>query len=306
MAGPPLKRSNLTEAGTTIIEFLVATAAASVVLLGAAGLFVALSQLYQTEEQVARMLQKAQAALNLISRDVRAAGLGGLLPYEIVATSPPCLVGPFPLFQATNTPPVLTIRQLLDDPAAATQLAPPPPAGQSQTSAVLRVDSTAGFARGDRALITDRTRWSLFTVTQVIGGANPGLQHNPSEDCNSPGGFGYAYPAIASKVIRLQPTTTITYAIDTTDPRHPTLTRNAGGGLVRLIPDLETFAVRYTLQDGTVVSNPATVTTAAQAAQIRVITLQLTVRAERPDPRVPGDGYRRQTLTTQIKVRNLP
>ncbi len=306
MGEPTLRGSHLTEAGTTIVELLIASAAAVVLLLGAAGLFVALSRAYQTEEQVARMLQKAQAALTRISRDVQAAGLGGLLPYEIVATTPPCLAGPLPLFQATNTPPVLTIRRLLDDPAASTQLSPPPPAGQSQTSAVWRVDSTAGFTVGDRALLTDRTQWSLFTVTRVLGGGNPGLQHNPSEDCNSPGGVGYLYPAITSKVLRLQPLQTITYAIDTTDPRHPTLTRNAGGGLVRLIPDIETFAVRYTLQDGTVISDPATVTTAARAAEIRVLTLELTARAERPDPRLPGDGYRRQTLTTRIKVRNLP
>jgi len=219
-------------------------------------------------------------------------------------SSTPCALEA--LVSATNAPPGrIEIRLVLDDPAVRAEVPPPPPAGQSQSTAVLRVVSTAGFQDQDIAFITDGTQCSRFTVTQVIGGANPGLQHNPAADLNSPGGFGYLYPARSSMVYRVATNRRIIYTIDASTPAESWLTRDTGAGPVRLVPDIESLSFSYEMNNPPPVADPSTITTAAQAANIRIVIVSVTSRAERASRLVGGDGLRRQTLGSRIQLRNL-
>lgn len=256
--------------------------------------FMSTSRTYSDQAVVARMLQNASAAMNRIAQDIRRAGTFWSVPCALQA-----------LVTATNNPPRIQIRLMLDDPAVRTEVALPPPAGQSQSTAVLRVVSTAGFQNQDTAFITDGVQCTQFTVTQIIGGANPGLQHNPTGDLNSPGGFGYLYPATTSLVYRVSTDQTITYAIDTTNRAVPWLTRDTGSGPRRLVLDIESLSFSYVMNDGTIVSDPSTITTAAQAANIRLVTVSVTSKADQRSPLVGGDGYRRHTLASRVKLRNL-
>lgn len=281
--------------GLSLVELLVVMAMTGLIATGLYAYFLATSQTYTDQAVVARMLQTAGMAMTRISQDIRQAGTFWSLP---------CAVEP--LVIAANGPPArIEIHLMLDDPAVRTEVAPPPPASQSQSTSVLRVVSTAGFSVGDTAFITDGVQCSRFTVTQIIGGANPGLQHRPTDDLNSPGGFNYLYPATTSVVYRLATSQRIVYTIDTSSPVTSWLTRDTGSGPRRLLPDIESLRFSYMMNDGSIVSDPSTITTAAQAANIRLVTLSVTAKADRRNPAVGGDGYRRQTLASRVQLRNL-
>lgn len=282
-------------AGAGVLEVLIALAITGIVSAGLYAFFMATSQAYSDQAVVARMLQNATTAMTRITQDIRMAG---------TFWSTPCALEP--LVSATNAPPGrIEIWLVLDEPAVRTEVAPPPPAGQSQSSAVLRVVSTTGFQEQDTAFITDGIQCTRFAVTQVIGGANPGLQHDPAVDLNSPGGFGYLYPAARSLVYRVATNRRIVYSIDTSNPAAPWLTRDAGNGPVRLVPDIESLRFSYVMNDGAIVSDPSTITTAAQAANIRLVNLSATSKADRRSRLVGGDGFRRQTLSSRVQLRNL-
>lgn len=281
--------------GASLTELLVTMAITGLVSSGLYAFFLTTSQTYTDQAVVARVLQNAATAMTRITQDIRMAG---------TFWSTPCALEP--LVSATNVPPGrIEIRLILDDPAMRTEVPPPPPAGQSQSSSVLRVVSTAGFREQDTAFITDGIQCSRFTVTRVIPGANPGLQHNPTGDLNSPGGFAYLYPAATSQVYRLAASRRIVYAIDASDPAAPWLTRDTGNGPVRLVPDIEGLRFSYVMNDGSVISDPSTVTTASQAANIRLVSVSVTSKADRRSPSIGGDGYRRQTLASRVQLRNL-
>jgi prepilin-type N-terminal cleavage/methylation domain-containing protein len=283
------------QAGVTLTELLVTMAVTGLVAAGLYGFFMTTSQTYTDQAVIARMLQNATTAMSRISQDIRMAG---------TFWSTPCALEP--LVSATNGPPGrIEIRQMLDDPAVRIEVAPLPPAGQSQTSAVLQVVSTTGFQARDTAFITDGVQCTRFTVTQVVGGGPPGLQHNPAADLNSPGGPGYLYPAETSLVYRVATNRRVIYSIDTSDPATPWLTRDTGTGPRRLVPDIESLRFSYVMNTGPIISDPATVTTAAQAAMIRVVHVSVTSRADRPNRLVGGDGLRRQTLGSDVQLRNL-
>jgi hypothetical protein len=280
--------------GTGIIEIIIAMGLTGVVAGGLFSFFLATSRTFTDQAITARMQQSAAMAMTRIAQDLRRAG---------TFWSTPCAVEA--LVSAANGPPGrIEIRLMLNDTTVMTEVPPPPPAGQSQTTAVLRVVSTAGFADGDTAFITDGVQCSQFTVTQIIGGANPALQHHPNDDLNSPGGFGYLYPA-GTPVTKLGTSQRIAYGIDRSNPAIPWLTRDTGSGPRRLIPDIESIRFSYVMADGSTVSDPTTITTAAQAANIRMVTVNITARADRRTPGIGGDGFRRHTLASGVRFRNL-
>ncbi len=269
----------------------------AVMSTGMYSFFLATSKTYSDQAVKARMLQTATNAMNLITRDLRRAGtfLANACP-----TLPPTLVS------ATNGPPGrITVRVLLDDPAVRTEIAAVPKSGQLQSNPTLGVRSSAGFLVGDTAFITDGVQCTRFIVTGVAGGASPGLQHIPANDLNSAGGAGYTYPVATSLVYRVGVNQEITYTIDTSDPRTSWLTRDSGAGPIRLVPDVESLAFSYMMSDGSTVKDPSTITTAALAANIRTVNVSLRVKADTPDRLLGGDGFRRHTLASVVKFRNL-
>jgi len=288
-------RVSIRGSGSSLIELVIVLTITVLAGSGMYSFFITTSRTFQDEAAVARMLTTATNAMNRIVQDIRGTG---------TVSSAACAV--VPLVSATNASPgSITVRTMLDDPAVRIELAPPPPAGQSQGATALWVVSTAGFQVGDAALITDGVQCSLFGVTQVTGGANPELHHNPTSDLNSPGGLGYVYPAATSTVYRVGVNRRISYTIDTSTPTRPWLTRDMGNGPIRLIPDVESLTFSYVMNDGSTVSDPATITTAAQTANIRIVSVRLTVRSDTRDLSVGGDGFQRQTLASSVKLRNL-
>jgi hypothetical protein len=283
------------QAGSSLVELLISMALTAIVSTGLYTFFTTTSVTYSDQAVTARMLQSATTAMARIAQDIRRAG---------TFSSEPCALEP--LVSATNAARGrIEIRQILDDPAVRTEVAPGPAPGQLQSSVVLQVVSTTGFQPQDTAFITDRIRCTRFTVTGIIVGTNPALQHDPTRDLNSPGGLGYLYPAATSVVYRVATDRRIAYAIDASNPQAPWLTRDTGTGPMRLLPDIESLEFSFVMNDGAIVSDPSTITTAAQAANIRLVSVRVTSRADHRSTRIGGDGYRRQTLASHVDLRNL-
>jgi prepilin-type N-terminal cleavage/methylation domain-containing protein len=295
--------------GSSLVELLVVIAIVGLLTTGMYSFFLTTSQTYSDQAVNARMLQTATTAMSRITQDIRQAGMFwapicvGILPATTILPTTTMMM------QASNgTPGSITIRVILDDPSVRTEIATAPVTGQLQTNTTIGVLSSTGFLVGDTAFITDGVQCTRFTVTGVVGGANPGLQHVPANDVNSGGGAGYTYPVATSMVYRLIVNKQIRYSIDTTDPKTSWLAKDTGGGARRLMPDVESQSFSYGVWNGVTVQmgvDPATITTPAQAANIRTVNVSLKVKADTKDPHIGGDGFRRQTLTSTVQLRNL-
>jgi prepilin-type N-terminal cleavage/methylation domain-containing protein len=291
------------QTGATLLELLIALAIAGIIALGLYAFFGATFQTYTDQTATARMIQNATTAMTMITKDIRMAGISSSTACAQVAL--------VPLVRADNASGgTITIWIATDDPTTRTEVAPP---GQSQSSPTLRVLSTAGFAVGNLALITDGVQCTGFLVTGVVGGTPPGLVHIPALDSNSPGGDSYLYPAPSSLVHRLGTTRRITYRVEAPGPTARWLTRETqvcvplctGAGPVRVVPDIESLRFSYRDNAGATINDPSPIDTAPEAATIRLVNVTVTSRAERPSRLVGGDGFRRHILTSSIQLRNL-
>ncbi|MFB3819225.1 MAG: PilW family protein [Candidatus Methylomirabilales bacterium] len=278
--------------GAGLLEILIVLGMLGFITGGLFTFFLATSATYRNEAVRARMLQNAARAMTAVARDLRGAGTFATMP-----------AGCIQVVEGANAGSGwIRVRTLLNDPAGQTSVAPAPPV-TAQNSAVLRVLSTPGFAAGDFGLIADGAQCSLFRVTTVIGGANPALQHNPSEDVNSPGGFGHEYAA-GSPVYRLSAQRTVRYAVDASGAV-PWLTREVdSGGPIRLVPDIQALQTTFVLDTGASV-DPASITTAAQAAAVRVVILRLTAQGDVPTGASAPGGRLTHTLVSRVQLRNL-
>ena len=291
-------------AGASLVELLVVLAITGVVTTGIYSFFLTTTQTYTNQTINARMLLTASNAMSLVTRDLRQAG-------TIWAT--PCALTPLvagapvpPLVNADNTAPGrITIRVLLDDPSARTEIAASPASGQAQGNSTFAVVSTTGFQKDDIAFITDGVQCTRFKVAETPIPSPPGL---PASNHSSTGA-GYTYPVGTSLVSRRVVDQTITYTITTfpDDPNTPWLTRDTGSGSRRMVPNVESLSFSFMMNDtttcGSLICDPATAVTAAQAANIRAVTVNLGVKADTRDSLLRD--FRRRTLAAMIKLRNL-
>jgi len=245
--------------GSSLVELLVVIAIMGLVTTGMYSFFLTTSQTYSDQAVNARMLWTATTVMSRITQDIRQAGM--FWAPACIPTLPATTILPTTtmLMQATNGPPgSITIRVILDDPTVRTEIATTPITGQLNTNNPIGVLSTGGpppnpsFQVNDVAFITDGVQCTRFTVTGVVGGANPGLQHVPANDVNTFGGT-YTYPVATSMVYRLIVNQQIKYSIDTTDPKTSWLTKNTGSGSRRLMPDVESQSFSYGVWNGTTV-----------------------------------------------------
>jgi hypothetical protein len=291
----PLPTSRTGAAGSSLIELLVCVGIMGIITAGMYAFFTVTNQAYGEQAVVSRLLWTTNDALRRIAQDIRQAGT----PF---AFGPAC-ASLFPaVVSASNAGGgSITIRVVLDEPARRTELG----SDQLQTNPTFQVLSTTGYNVNDVAFLTDGVQCTRFVVTGVTTGANPGLQHIPANDTNTAGGAGATYPAATSMVYRLNLDQQIAYGIDTSQALTPWLTRNTGAGPRALVPDVEGLNFSYIMADGSSISDPATITTVAGAANIRRVNISVTTRADTRSQKLGGDGFRRETITSSVKLRNL-
>lgn len=93
----------------------------------------------------------------------------------------------------------------------------------------------------------------------------------------------------------------ITYLLyDDGDDGDLDLGRTTNGVTQLIAENIQNFALQYQLSDGTTTDAPA------DPSQIRAVEVSLTARTKNPDAKFTANGgYRSQTLTASIQVRNL-
>ncbi len=267
--------------GITLIELLVAVSILTLVIFGAYNLFISQHKAHIIHQQVVDMQQNARIALEMLVRDLRLAGIG-CEPSQTIVTSD----------GGGTNPDAITIR------GGESFIMTTVPSPVNQSSSTFDVNSVAGFNVGDVCVIYGGGEWTKFTVTHVLDGSVK-LQHNPAADYNSPGGFGFTYPT-GSVVRKYQE---VTYQIDITDSAHPELTKTESGSAQTVAANIEDLQFVYTLADGSTSSSPAS------PGNIRLVKITLRARTDREDAKwtdaTYGDGYRRRTLSSYVRVRNL-
>jgi hypothetical protein len=89
------------------------------------------------------------------------------------------------------------------------------------------------------------------------------------------------------------------YYIDNTDSTHPNfMVQREGNQSYVYAEDIEDLQFRYGLANGVYVDVPPA------ASVVREVLIELTARTARKDLQLQGE-YRRRTLTSDVKVRNL-
>lgn len=258
------------EKGFTLIELLIVLALSSIVLASVFRSFLTMQKVYDTQDQVAEMNQNARVAMERIAKDIRNivnVNAGTLVPSEIQ---------------------ILSNQDIDSNPSSGIDLLrivvytsdSPKRVNGSTTSSntVIPVDSTSGFKQysyDDYAVITDRTSTEVFRITQK---SSSPYQFTTSQALLKT----YAANSEVYQVNYLD------YGIKLSDSscNCPVLKRknNESGYAWTLAENIEDL--NFTLT--------------GNAVQITLVA-----RTRKQDASYGGDGYRRRTLTSYAKIRNM-
>ena len=264
------------EKGTTITEMLIVLVVMGILTTAMAKFFVAHNRLSHVEEQVGFMQKNVRSAMEVIIRDVMNAGSGiplhegidPLIPGDGASGSPDSLIIMANFDYQYTT--------LFED------------EGPDQTFHVL---SASGFYVGGLLYIEDFDGGEFHTVTGITLGTPKGDQITISSPLSR---TFYETDTIVSPIAR------VSYRLSWTDPDHPKLTRGVkGSGAKTLADNIEDLQFTYILKDGTETSQPTDMT------QVRMVKIVMTARSDKVDCEFGDDGYRRRTLESLVKPRNL-
>ncbi|HEU5359790.1 MAG TPA: PilW family protein [Candidatus Deferrimicrobiaceae bacterium] len=307
--------------GFSLIEVMIALLIVAFSMTAIFASFNFQQKSYLAQNAVAEMQQNVRGAVQFFEMDARNAGFG--IPSHVLYKLPALLVGGTGSIVmvsglgvldggASGTDNVYTIYLS----ATATELA----ASMPQPSSELKVVDAGGWQAGDIAIIFDDTTADVFQVTAVQ--ASNHLQHNPQGLFS--GSFSKAYGE-GSTVAKIS---YAGYYIDTSDPAHPTLTRNILDNTGNFVPqivadDIEDFQVRLVLENGSEYDPDYFLTAPGDAQrgnvrEMRVYIMGRTRTAEKdwnegPIPKwnrtsvaslAPYNKHRRRSMEMVIDLRN--
>jgi type II secretory pathway pseudopilin PulG len=264
------------EKGTTIAEMLVVLLVMGILTTAMAKFFVAHNRLSHVEEQVGFMQKNVRSAMEIIIRDVMNCGSGvplgmgvdPLIPGDGASGSPDSLI-----IMANFDYQYTTLYE--DE-------------GPDQTFHVL---SASGFYVSGLLYIEDFNGGEFHTVTSITLGTPKGDQITISNPLSR---TFYQIDTIVSPIAR------VSYGLSWTDPDHPRLIRGVKGSGAKVLADnIEDLQFAFILKDGTETSQPTDIT------QVRMVKIEMTARSNKQDCEFAGDGYRRRTLESLVKPRNL-
>jgi prepilin-type N-terminal cleavage/methylation domain-containing protein len=259
--------------GMTLVELLVTLVITGIIISAGYDIYLAQHKGWITQEQVNNMQQNARAAMHEMETKIRMAGYG--------------LPGGIDPMHASNTNPD-TITIVFQDEIncdATLEHAMPQPSSE------LRCDGqdVSCFKDNTWAYIYDPSAdtGEFFYLTNVNVGSSC-IYHNTAQ-------LSRCYPqgSIVMFVDRYK------FYIDKSDTNHPNLIRQGMGETPQVYAeDIEDLQFRYGLANGVFVDVPPA------ASVVREVLIRLTARTERKDLQFIGK-YRRRTLTSDVKVRNL-
>ena len=253
--------------GVTLIELLIALAASAILTAVLYGTFIRHQKIYTTQDQVADMQQNVRIAMDQMTREIRMAGYGG----NILA-----IFGNVNGFTNIVTPASDAITVIFADEVGE-----------------LKQNASKG---AQQVKVTDA---SIFNTDKkkylCLNGLSNYLIRNVSTDTVT-----LAAPLAEDHPIH-QPVyliKAVSYYIGVSGGKS-TLRRNenTGGGGQPLAENIETLEFSYIDAKGDVTANPP---------DIRMVKVTVTARTNRLDPDYKGgDGYRRRTLSSNIRIRNM-
>jgi len=289
--------------GYSLVEITMSLMLFSFISLFSYQIFKADHKVFVEQIEVVDMQQNARVALDQIARDLRLAGAG--VPRGGVDSDAGDLYPVIPGNGGGSMPD--TVRVLSNFTNTLTQLSRSMP----NESAVLKVVDASEFAVGALAIISGSTREGggsaeLFQITHVSTSGQHMIQHRKSPPWNADQKLNKTY---------IPPSTIIMmayrmYYIDRSDDLHPRLmiVENAGAPQV-LADNVENLQFVYDLVTGERgVSDPG------EPISISKVNVTVTARTDTPDPQwnngvnsITGtaDHYRRLTLSSDVKTRNL-
>lgn len=273
LPGAPSPSGKKNEKGFTLVELLIALLITGVMASAGYGIYLSQHEGWIIQEQISNMQQNARIAMHELETRIRMAGYG--LPGGIQ-----------PIYAANTNPDTITIVFQNQFGCKATIEHSMP-----QLSSELRCDGhdVSCFEEGTWAYIYDlfSDTGEFFYITHVQV-ATSHIQHN-----TAPLSRRYPQCSIVMMVDFYK------FYVDTTDSNHPNLmVQGVGEPPTVYAEDMEDLQFQYGLANGVFVEVPPA------ASAVREVLITLTARTARKDLQFAGE-YRRRTLTSNVKVRNL-
>ena len=253
--------------GVTLIELLIALVLSSILTAALYRAFIGQQKTYTVQDQVAEMQQSVRIAIGQLTKEIRMAGYGG----DILS-----IFGNVNGFTSIITPTSNTITIIFAD----------------QVGVVKE-----NTAKGTQQLKVTNAR--IFNTEKkkylCLNGLNNYLVQSVTEDVlllNAPLAEGHPIhqPVYLVKAV--------SYYVGMSGAKS-VLRRNenTGGGGQPLAENIESLEFAFFDAIGSITSNPP---------DIRMVKATVTAKTNMLDPQMKGgDGYRRRTLSSYIKVRNM-
>ncbi len=269
------------QGGFTLLELMISLVMIGVITTAAFSFYLNQHKQWLIQEQISDMQQNARASIDELVQHIRMAG-GGPLPDFLPA-----------IWGADTNPDTIIIRYNWANCSA--------PIGKKvqPTSKPLHFEEIMPcFSDTGRIFISvppddpayPYGEWTtVYKISLNQGQGWEELLH--IED------LSYEYP-VGSEVFRMEE---YKYFIDkTTDSLHPTLMRARNGKAPEVFAeDIEDLNFSYILTTGDTLPTPSNL------SKLRSITISLVARTELKDPDFLGDGYRRRSLNTTVRMRNF-
>ena len=253
--------------GVTLIELLIALVLSSILTAALYRVFISQQNAYTVQEQVADMQQNVRTAMGQMTKEIRMAGYGG----DMLT-----IFGHINGFTDIVTPASNAITVILADQVG-----------------VLKQNTAKGAHQlkvtNARIFNADKKRYLC------LNGLNNYLVQSVTEDTillTAPLAEGHPInqPVYLVKAV--------SYYLGSSGAK--TVLRrneNTGGGGQPLADNIESLEFTYFDANGNATSNPS---------DIRMVNVTVTAKTNMLDPQLKGgDGYRRRTLSSNIRVRNM-
>jgi prepilin-type N-terminal cleavage/methylation domain-containing protein len=259
--------------GFTLVELLIVLLITGILVTEGYGVYINQHKGWIIQEQVTTMQQNARAAMHELETKIRMAG------YKLPG-------GIEPIYAKNSNPDTITIvfKDEMECDATIEHAMPTP-------SSELRCDGhdVSCFHENTWAYIYDpyADTGEFFFITQVQE-ASSNIQHNTMD-------LSRCYPqgSIVSYMDLFK------FYIDKTDTSHPNLMEQHVLETPQVYAEnIEDLQFRYGLANGVYVDVPPA------ASVVREVQISLVARTDRKDLQFTGQ-YRRRTLTSDVKIRNL-
>lgn len=253
--------------GLTVIELLIALVLSSILTAVLYRAFISQEKAYSVQDRVAEMQQHARVAIGQMTKEIRMAGYGG----DMLS-----VFGSINGFSDIITPASNSITIILADEVGVLKQ------NTAKGATELRVTNAKIFNTEKKKYLclNGLNNYSVRSVTDdIIVLTTPLAEGHP---VNQP---VYLIKAV-SYYLGLSGAKTVLRRNE-----------NTGGGGQPVADNIESLEFSYFGVDGDVAANPA---------DIRMVKVTVTAKTEMPDPEYKGgDGYRRRTLSSYVKVRNM-